>query len=208
MTDDIRPRCWRICHRCLFPVEMLGAPAKTWGSSESVRETHYSPEQEWKNMFPLWRGYEKRASPEETRFMHLATLSQMKLARRKGRMHANRGAPELIIVYYSAGADVNIHTSGHFPFVHMQVRQLMESVEEAALCFFFVGNRGDVTHLSRHLEIGCNTALGPNFQVTQRMCSARQISGEECPPSLLGRLDDPRPRTFHFSVSDGGFSTW
>lgn len=121
MTDDIRPHCWRICHRCLFPVEMLGAPAKTRGSSESVRETHYSPKQEWKNMFPLWRGYEKRASPEETRFMHLATLSRIKLARRTGRMQANRVAPELIIVYYSAGADVNIHTSGHFPFVHMQV---------------------------------------------------------------------------------------
>jgi len=65
--------------------------------------------------------------------------------------------PELIIVYYSAGADVNIHTSGHFPFVYMHASpQLMEYVEEAA---HFCQNWGNVTHLSCHLEIGCNSAL-------------------------------------------------
>lgn len=43
--------------------------------------------------------------------------------------------PEKVIVYYSAGADVNIHTTGHFPFVCTRTHppRLMESVEAAVL---------------------------------------------------------------------------
>lgn len=47
-------------------------------------------------------------------------------------------APELIIVYYSAGADVNIHTTGRFPFACAYTSaQLMESVEVVLHVFSF-----------------------------------------------------------------------
>lgn len=67
--------------------------------------------------------------------------------------------PELIIVYYSAGAVVNIHTSGHLPFAHMRASpQLMESVEEAA-------------HFCQKLRI-CHTFELPSGNWMQR-CSAQ-----------------------------------
>lgn len=55
MTDDTWPHCWRVCCKCLNPVEMLAADAKTSGSLESIEETQYTlkPALLLKNVLPL-----------------------------------------------------------------------------------------------------------------------------------------------------------
>lgn len=84
-------------------------------------------------------------------------------------------APELISVYYSAGADVNIHTSGHFL---LSICALLCTRPANGVCgsgcVLFVRNRGYFTIWKL-----AATLLGPNLQVTQRIYSAMQISGEE-----------------------------
>lgn len=115
--------------------------------------------------------------------------------------------PELIIVYYSAGADVNIHTTGHFPlsicaWMRTHPPQLMES-EEVAMHFFV-----------KKLRV-CHTFELPSGNWLQH-CSAQASrwhkgSTQQC--KLAGRKFEgvsnksawrlnTRPRTFHFNVSN------
>lgn len=115
--------------------------------------------------------------------------------------------PELIIVYYSAGADVNIHTTGHFPplfpFVHVHVflPQLMESVDVAV-------------YFSKKLRI-CHTFELPsgNWLQHRSAWTSRWHKGSTKQCKLVGRKFEgvsnksarrlcTRPRTFHLNVTN------
>lgn len=96
------------------------------------------------------------------------------MGERAGEQGVDGEPPELMIVYYSAGADVNIHTTGRFPFVHERVPPA-NGVGGSGHAFVVT----DMSHgLNGHLEIGCNTTRPENLQVTRSSYSAMQISSE------------------------------
>lgn len=113
--------------------------------------------------------------------MHFASLLSIpdKISSMKWKGGCEKGVdgepPELIIVYYSAGADVNIHTTGHFP-LSIWARLCIRPAN--GVCgsgrALFVRNWGYFTIWKLAATLLC-----PNLQVTQRIYSAMQISGEE-----------------------------
>lgn len=130
--------------------------------------------------------------------MHFASLLSIpdKISSMKWKGGCEKGVdgepPELIIVYYSAGADVNIHTTGHFP-LSIWARLCIRPANGVcgSGCAPFVRNWGYFTIWKLAATLLC-----PNLQVTQRIYSAMQVSNKSAP-----RLNS-RPRTFHFDVSD------
>lgn len=68
-------------------------------------------------MFPLWTEYKKCPRRQEICISKAQWVVKTKLAMWKWKgAHEHRwmaAPPELIIVYYLAGADVNIHNAGH-----------------------------------------------------------------------------------------------
>lgn len=66
--------------------------------------------------------------------------------------------------------------------MHSSPSQLMESVGRGST---FLSDFEDMSDVWIAIWILTATLLFPNLQVTQRICSAMQISREECPPSML-----------------------
>lgn len=100
--------------------------------------------------------------------------------------------PELIIVYYSAGADVNIHTTGHFPLsicarVHIGAANGVRGSGSAFFIFYFLSKREGMSHVRITIwKLACIAAPPKPPGDTKDYYSAMQIGNlRECPTSLL-----------------------
>lgn len=113
--------------------------------------------------------------------------------------------PELIIVYYSAGADVNIHTTGHFPLsicARVRIRPA-NGVCGSGRAFFVKKLR-----ICHTLELPSGNWLQHYSGQTSRwhkgstqQCKLARRKFEGVSNESAWRLNT-RPRTFHFNVSN------
>lgn len=103
--------------------------------------------------------------------------------------------PELIIVYYSAGADVNIDTTRHFPLYTSA--QLMESVEAAVHFWSEIEDISPSGNWLQHCSV--QTSRWRKWSTQQCKLAGRKSEGVS---NKSARRLNATPRTFHFDVSN------
>lgn len=207
MTDDVWPRCWRICHRCPFPVEMLGAPAKTRGSSESERETHYSPGARMEGCVPSLEGIREKIQSGRDKTCAFSKRFQEEISteRREDACEPRCTWADNRVLFSRCRCEYS-HQWTLSICAHAGTPQLMESVAEAALCF--LSETEETSHVWIAIWKSAAAVLSAQTSRWHEGCAQRcKLAGRSVRRVCSGVPDDTRPRTFHFSVSDGRFST-